>query len=165
MSYVNNKLLYEDMVDWEKRRAENPSAQMGNYTAQSIILIAENLVKRWNFSGYTWRDDMALDAIEVCVKYLKSYNTQYTNVHAYITRMCERACVNRLKKENHQVKIKYKYYLNAIPELEEFDDDGNPVQTDYAFYKDIGEKLKEAPGKKIKPIEPDEDCGLSRFID
>lgn len=165
MSYVDNKLLYADMVDWEKRREVNPDAQMGDYTARSVILIADNLVKRWNFSGYTWRQEMSLDAIEVCVRYLKKYNTQYTNVHAYITRMCERACVNRLKKENKQTRIKYKYYLQAIPDLEEFDDDGEPIQIDYSFYKDIGEKLKEAPGKKIVPLDAAEEGGLAEFID
>jgi hypothetical protein len=165
MMYVDNKLLYEDIVEWHKRRETNPVAKMGDYTAKSVILIANNLVKRWNFQNYTWRDEMALDAIEVCARYLHKYNTQYTNVHAYITRICERACVNRLKKENKQTRIKYKYYLQAIPDLEEFDDDGNAIQIDYSFFKDIGEKLKEAPGKKIVPLEPVEEGGLAEFID
>lgn len=163
--YVDNKLLYEDIVDWHKRRETNPVAKMGDYTAKAVILIANNLVKRWNFQNYTWRDEMALDAIEVCARYLHKYNTQYKNVHAYITRICERACVNRLKKENKQTRIKYKYYLQAIPDLEEYDDDGNAIQIDYSFFKDIGEKLKEVPGKKVVPLEDVEQGGLAEFID
>lgn len=163
--YVDNKLLYEDIVDWHKRRETNPVAKMGDYTANAVILIANNLVKRWNFQNYTWRDEMALDAIEVCARYLHKYNTQYKNVHAYITRICERACVNRLKKENKQTRIKYKYYLQAIPDLEEYDDDGNAIQIDYSFFKDIGEKLKEVPGKKVVPLEDVEQGGLAEFID
>ena len=165
MMYVDNKLLYEDIVDWHKRRETNPVAKMGDYTANAVILIANNLVKRWNFQNYTWRDEMALDAIEVCARYLHKYNTQYKNVHAYITRICERACVNRLKKENKQTRIKYKYYLQAIPDLEEYDDDGNAIQIDYSFFKDIGEKLKEVPGKKVVPLEDVEQGGLAEFID
>lgn len=165
MMYVDNKLLYEDIVDWHKRRETNPVAKMGDYTAKAVILIANNLVKRWNFQNYTWRDEMALDAIEVCARYLHKYNTQYKNVHAYITRICERACVNRLKKENKQTRIKYKYYLQAIPDLEEYDDDGNAIQIDYSFFKDIGEKLKEVPGKKVVPLEDVEQGGLAEFID
>lgn len=168
MSYVDNKKLYEDMVDWHNRRQSNPSAPMGNYTANAIILIANNLVKRWNFSSYTWKDEMSLDAIEICCRYLHKYDIQYKNVHAYITKMCERACINRLKKENHQTKVKYKWYLEAIPDIEEFDDDGNHVQIDYSFYKDIGEKLKEEPlypkKKTDVPDEDNEDIGLAAFL-
>lgn len=168
MSYVDNKKLYEDMVDWHNRRQIDPNAKMGDYTARSVILISNNLVKRWNFQNYTWRDEMSLDAIEICCRYLHKYDIQYKNVHAYITKMCERACINRLKKENNQLKAKYKWYLEAIPEIEEYDDDGTQIQIDYSFYKDIGEKLKEeTPLKKpykVLPADQVEDIGLAAFL-
>lgn len=166
MSYVDNATLLRDMVDWQKRRETNPAAQMGDYTAKAIILIANNLVKRWNFSGYSYRDEMALDAIEVCVRYLHNFDTtRFDNPHAYITMACHRACVNRLKKESKQTRAKYHYYLQAIPDLEEFDDDGNSIQIDYSFYKDIGEKLKAPPGKKPAVDDEIEPGGLAEFID
>lgn len=164
--YVENAKLLKDMIDWKERREVNPQAQMGDYTAKAIILIANNLVKRWNFQNYTWRDEMALDAIEVCVRYLHNFDTtKYSNPHAYITQACHRACVNRLKKESKQLRAKYAYYLHAIPDLEEFDEDGNAVQIDYSFYKDIGEKLKASPDKKHVMVEEVEPGGLAEFID
>lgn len=164
--YVENKKLLEDMIAWKQRRETNPQAQMGNYTANAIMLIANNLVKRWNFSGYSYRDEMALDAIEVCVKYIHNFDPdRYSNPHAYITQACHRACVNRLKKESRQLRAKYAYYLHAIPDLEEYDEDGNAIQIDYSFYKDIGEKLKASPDKKQAIIEDQEPGGLSEFID
>lgn len=165
--YVDNKKLYEDICDWLERRKVDPKAQMGIYTQKSIIEIANNLVKRWNFQNYTWRDEMALDAIEICTRYLHNYDPKFKNAHAYLTKNCFSACVTRLKKENRQTRIKYKYYLEAIPELEEFDDDGNPIQIDYSFYKDIGDKLKENnETKKIEPLEPvaGDDEGLMEFL-
>lgn len=166
--YVDNKKLYADICDWLERRNVDPQAKMGDFTARAIILIANNLVKRWNFQNYTYKDEMALDAIEICARYLHKFDvTKYKNPHAYITKICEQACITRLKKESRQTRIKYRYYLEAIPDLEEYDDEGNPIQVDYSFFKDIGEKLKEGSDlKKAATIEEDtqEDDGLMEFL-
>lgn len=167
MSYVDNKILYAEMVAWQERRAINPDAEMSPFIANAILLIADGLTKIWKFQNYTWRDEMRGDAIEICCRYLHKYDTQYKNVHAYITKTCERAFINRLKKENKQLRVKYRYYLEAIPDLEEFDEDGNPMQFDYSFYRDMGEKLKGEPfsyNKDKDEPESDESIGLSEFL-
>jgi hypothetical protein len=163
--YVENQKLYADICDWLERRKIDPTAQMGLYTQHAIINIANGLVKRWNFREYTWTDEMSLDAIEVCVRYLHNYDPKYKNAHAYITKTCFSACVNRIKKENKQIRAKYRYYLHAVPDIEEYDEDGNQIHVDYSFFKDIGDKLKEPAGKKVVEEEVDEDAGLMQFMD
>lgn len=165
--YVNNKKLYEDIADWLKRRESDPMARMGEYTAQAILLVANNLVKRYNFSNYTWREEMVGDGVECCVKYLKNYNLKFTNPHAYLTTVCYSAFVNRIKKENHQNHIKYKIYINEVVDIEEFDDDGNQIHVDYSFYRNIGEKLKEQkPKEKAEALdEPKPEVGLEAFLE
>lgn len=163
--YVENEKLYVDICDWLERRKIDPTAKMGHYTQVAIINIANGLVKRWNFRDYTWTDEMALDAIEVCVRYLHNYDPKFKNAHAYITRTCFSACVNRIKKENRQIRTKYRYYLHAVPDIEEYDEDGNQIQVDYSFFKDIGDKLKEPVSKKGEVVEPDVDPGLTEFME
>lgn len=164
--YLNNKKLYQDISEWQGRRDINPDALMGEYTAECILLVAHNLVKRYNFANYTWREDMIGDGVECCVKYLKNYKLEYTNPHAYITQICFTAFVNRIKKENHQNRIKYKVYVSDVADIEEFDDNGNQIHIDYSFYKDIGEKLKDepAPPAKYEFSGPPRAIGLERFL-
>ena len=71
-NYINNKTLYTSMVEHRtkleiSKREDKPKPQVTNYIGQSILLICNNLAKKPNFSGYTYKQDMISDGIIDCI--------------------------------------------------------------------------------------------------
>ncbi len=116
--YVDNKALYASLCVWKdemKNAEEGVFVPVPDFVALSIMKISENLTRRYNFSGYTatWKEEMVGDAIEHCLRYVKNFDTEkYKNPHAYITRICFNAFVQRIKKERQDTAIKYKVFLS-----------------------------------------------------
>ena len=51
--YVDNKKLYESFKTWKEKYTVNPNTPIPYFIAESIILIANNLAKKYNFNQYT----------------------------------------------------------------------------------------------------------------
>ena len=105
-NYVNNKELLAAIIEWKKELLNNKDPnkiiRQNDTIGLAIMLIAEGLSKRFNFSGYTqsWKQEMIADGIEASIKGLHNFDeTKYNNPHAYITRACFNAFVQRIKKE------------------------------------------------------------------
>ncbi|MGP2429917.1 hypothetical protein ACTUMX_10720, partial [Escherichia coli] len=91
-NYVNNKELLQAIIDWKTELANNKDpnkvVRQNDTIGLAIMLIAEGLSKRFNFSGYTqsWKQEMIADGIEASIKGLHNFDeTKYKNPHAYIT--------------------------------------------------------------------------------
>ncbi len=116
--YVDNKLLYASLCEWKeemKKAGDDAHVPVPDFVAISIMKISENLTRRYNFSNYTatWKEEMVGDAIEHCLRYIKNFDTErFKNPHAYITRICFNAFVQRIKKERQDTAIKYKVFLS-----------------------------------------------------
>lgn len=113
--YVNNKKLYETYVEYKLQKVENlaaglPKPPIPKYIAESMMYIAENLIKKGNFSSYPFTQDMIGDGIENCVKYFDSFNTDYKNPFAYLTQIIKNAFILRIKKEKKYLYTKNKIY-------------------------------------------------------
>lgn len=94
---------------------------VSNYIAKSFLLICENLSHRPNFVGYTYREDMVMDAVENCLKAISNYNPNYKskagykiNAFNYFTTVAYWAMVRRIQKENKDVKLKNKIIDQSI---------------------------------------------------
>lgn len=116
-NYINNKQLFDEMVIYrqqllEARAKGEPNPIPSKYIGLAIWEIARRLSTKSNFSGYSYREDMVCDGIEVCLKYaLNSFDPEKTqNPFAYFTTSIYNAFVKRINEESNQQYLKYKNY-------------------------------------------------------
>lgn len=118
VNYINNKDLLEEMKKFitarqEALKADKPAPQISKYIGEAIMLIANRLARKGNFSGYSFRDEMISDGIENCIMYLHNFNpAKSNNPFAYITLIIWRAYVRRIEKENKHSYIRHKLMVN-----------------------------------------------------
>ena len=119
-NYINNKTLYSAMIqyknsveDAEREGKEKP--RVTDYIGQSILLICNNLAKKPNFSGYTYKQDMISDGIIDCIAAVDNFSPDKTNnPFAYFTQIAWNAFIRRIHKEKKQTYIKHKNYENSV---------------------------------------------------
>ena len=153
--YVDNKALLVAIKTWQAKRELHPETPLCNVIGKAIMDIANNLSRRWNFSGYTadWKEQMIGDGVETSVKYIKNFDTeQYSNPHAYITTICFRAFQKRIKMERTESVVKYKYF---VEEVFDHDDTDMSAQVDMDFYQDMVNKIADYDRNKKKPEKVD----------
>ncbi|QQK88116.1 RNA polymerase sigma factor for late transcription [Providencia phage PSTRCR_127] len=142
MSYVNNKDLYKEICKWKQACYEaGEQVKIPDTIGEAIMLISDGLTKRYNFSGYTpaWKQEMYWDGIEASVKGLINFDeTKYNNPHAYITQACFNAFVQRIKKEQKEMAIKYSYFVHNV--YDSYDEEMTNI-ADEPFIQDIYNKL------------------------
>ncbi|MFP9202369.1 hypothetical protein ACLI2R_14620, partial [Enterococcus faecalis] len=140
-----NKELLQAIIDWKTELANNKDpnkvVRQNDTIGLAIMLIAEGLSKRFNFSGYTqsWKQEMIADGIEASIKGLHNFDeTKYKNPHAYITQACFNAFVQRIKKERKEVAKKYSYFVHNVYDSR---DDDMVALVDETFIQDIYDKM------------------------
>lgn len=117
--YVNNKQLLEEMIKYrEKVQAakENNTQkpQVSNYIGQCLMLIAQRVSHKPNFSSYSYREEMISDAIENCIMYIDNFDpAKSSNPFAYFTQIIHFAFIRRIQKEKKQQYIKIKNMQNS----------------------------------------------------
>lgn len=157
-NYINNVDFYNAIVDYKNTCAEavasnKPKPRIPNYIGECFIKLSENLAKRPNFFGYSYRDEMISDGIENCLRYIENFNPEKTkNPFAYFTQILWWCFVRRIKKEKTQQYIKYKATENFgildTAELLELGD-GNIKQLEvYDNMYDYIKKYEETEMKK-----------------
>ena len=126
-NYINNPDLYNELIKYYEARKRGEDPPISNYIGQSILLIANNMIKRPNFSGYTsqWKDEMKSDGIRNSVLGVNTFNPEKsTNPFGFFSRIIWNAFLHRIKLEKKQTAIKHKnrqnnYFLDG----EELNDD------------------------------------------
>lgn len=107
-----------------------------------ILLMIKNILKKPQFSGYTYKDDFYSDAIYKILKYLHNFDHNKTskitgqsvNAFAYISQIIHNSILyilNKKKKEqelldkqvdmehlNHNLELKYKTYYNEVEQAD-----------------------------------------------
>lgn len=135
--YINNDSFRDDLLQYLEEKNKNSHQQIPDSIGQAILSIANNLAKRSNFCGYTFKEELIGDAIETCIKYLHNYDVnKSSNPFAYFTQICFYAFVRRIKKE----KVQYSIKRNIIKNLELIPDE------DLANYQEVdkgGQYLKQ----------------------
>tara|TARA_R110000772_G_scaffold51910_10_gene119150 strand:- start:3862 stop:4440 length:579 start_codon:yes stop_codon:yes gene_type:complete len=122
--YVNNKEFSGAVVDYvnsanEARSREEEEPIITNYIGTCFLKIAEGLSHKPNFSGYTYREEMVMDAVENCVKAIMNYDvkkatrTGLPNAFAYFTQITYYAFLRRIAKEKKHQDIKELYMEHA----------------------------------------------------
>jgi DNA-binding transcriptional regulator GbsR (MarR family) len=118
--YVNNKQFSQSVVDYvmsvnEAREKMQDEPKITEYIGSCFLKIAEGLSHKPNFVGYTYREEMVMDAVENCIKAIMNYDvkkatrTGLPNAFAYFTQITYFAFLRRIAKEKKQQDIKEKY--------------------------------------------------------
>lgn len=116
--YISNKKLYNAMIEHNNKineciRKNIDKPKISNYIGECIMLICNNLSKKPNFSGYTYRQEMILDGIIDCIAAVDNFDPDKTNnPFAYFTQISWNAFVRRIHKEKRQTYIKHKNFEN-----------------------------------------------------
>lgn len=170
-NYVNNADFYEALckyleecnVEEAKQLAEGVPAEdvlvpvVPTYVAHCIQQIATNLARKPNFSGYSYKDDMIMDAIVNSLKYIRKFDPEKSNnPFAYFSRVAWMSFIARIKLEKREMYIRFKS-SQSISIMGETTYDGempggiDSSSTDYmdAFVADFEEK--NAIGDYAKP--------------
>ena len=119
-NYINNKTLYTSMIEHRTKLKDSVDSgslkpQVSNYIGQSILLICNNLAKKPNFSGYTYKQEMISDGIIDCISAVDNFNPDKTNnPFAYFTQIAWNAFIRRIYKEKKQTYIKHKNFENSF---------------------------------------------------
>ena len=107
--YVNNKDFYEALVEFKAKQKVNPDTRIPNYIGLCIQSICDKLSTKYNFVGYTFRDEMVSDGIENCIAAIDQFNpSKSVNAFAYFTQIAWNAFIRRILKEQKQTYIKHK---------------------------------------------------------
>jgi len=155
-NYINNKTLYGAMIHYKndlqhalEHDADKP--QVPRYIGESILLICNNLAKKPNFSGYTYKVDMISDGIIDCISAVDNFDPDKTNnPFAYFTQIAWNAFLRRIEKEKKQTYIKHKNYENSFLLMDMYDEANQSVQLKSNEYSDEIVRAFEARLTKTK---------------
>jgi hypothetical protein len=122
--YVNNKEFSQSVVDYvtsvnEAHAKTEDGPIITEYIGRCFLKIAEGLSHKPNFVGYTYREEMVMDAVENCIKAIMNYDvkkatrTGLPNAFAYFTQITYFAFLRRIAKEKKQQDIKERYMDHA----------------------------------------------------
>ena len=127
-NYVNNKDLLAALIEYKSKCVEaeecgDKNPQVPDYIGKCIMLIAQRLATRPNFSGYMYKEEMVSDGIENCLQYIHNFNPEKSqNPFAYFTQIIWYAFLRRISKEKKQMYIKFKASQRQMFDSEVFDD-------------------------------------------
>ena len=154
-NYINNKDFSAAVCDYvEAYNAHDGTDKpiVPNYVALGFQQIAEGLSRKPNFIGYSYRDEMVMDAIENCLRAIRNYNieaatrTGKPNAFAYFTQICYYAFLRRIAKEKKQKEIKDELIDNGygadLFQLNNNQDDYSK-QITMAYIEEVKNKLRE----------------------
>lgn len=143
--YIDNKKFYDALVEF-KRETEKATAegrerpQIPNYIGECFYKIAARYSNRYNFKNYPFREDMIMDGVYDCCKYIDSFDPERSkNPFGYFTQAMHFAFIRRIDAEKKYLYTKFK----AIENTEIFNLASD--KHDYDTTLDYGEDLNYSP--------------------
>lgn len=112
--YMNNKDLYAQMVEYKKsveaaKQAGKELPRVPEKIGMAIYSIAENFSRDSRFYNYPFREDMVMDAVENCIRYINNFDPEKTqNPFAYFTQISFYAFLRKIDKEKTYLYTKFK---------------------------------------------------------
>lgn len=160
--YIDNDLFRKEICIYREKYYQSLEKgtlkpQLSNYLAECFIKIATNFSYKHYFIGYSYREDMVGDAIEICVRFAHKYNPELSNnPFSYFTQAVYNSFIQRIKKEKNQQNIKYKIIEDIDVSLMDCEDNEELKQfimENVRKTMDTGksEKVQKKPLKETKP--------------
>ena len=166
-NYINNKTLYGAMIHYRndlKEAVSNGKDKpiVPKYIGESILLICNNLAKKPNFSGYTYKMDMVSDGVMDCISAVDNFDPDKTNnPFAYFTQIAWNAFLRRIQKEKKQTYIKHKNYENSFLMIDTYDEGNKSMQLKTNEYSD--EIVRSFEAKLTKTKKASKLTGIEKF--
>lgn len=125
--YITNDQIYPPLAEYIKEyrivkaineakdEDETPDEypRVPDAVGRAVLLIAERLATKPNFSGYSYIQDMIGDGYENCIRYIHNFDPDKSkNPFSYITLIIHRAFVRRIQKEKTHSYIRHKLVLS-----------------------------------------------------
>ena len=174
-NYVDNDKLLQAIKDYQLAVKSGYKGLMPNYIGECIMLIAENFSHSrnkagvQNFIGYTFREDMVADAVEVCLAAVLKFDTEnFDKPFSYFTQCCYYEFISKITKEKRELYtktqlIKESQHLFSLHEQDselDFDNqllecmqdfiDNNQGEVDFSkFVKSDGVKERKRRGENV----------------
>ena len=113
-NYLNNADFHAALVEYrdvcreaESREEEVP--RVPDYIARCLMSIAQGLGRSYKFNRYTFLDEMIADALENCIRYIRSFDPDRgKNPFSYFTQTVYYAFLRRINQEKKLLYVKYK---------------------------------------------------------
>lgn len=101
-NYIDNRRFTAAIREYYERKQTNPSERIPEEIGGYLILLSKKLSTRYNFNGYTYKDEMTSDGILRAIEAFKSFDPTRSNPFAYFTKVIYRSFVQRIKKEHSE---------------------------------------------------------------
>lgn len=135
--YVDNEKFYQAYVEREKEVAKalaegREKPPLSEYIGDCFIKIANNLARKYQFSSYSFKEEMILDAILHCVKYADSFKTSASNnPFSYFTQACYYQFLAKINEEKDELYVKCVSTMSSLALSEYMDQASGPYSEDY----------------------------------
>ncbi len=121
--YIDNEKFSEESAKhaalFREHRANGlPPPMMSNYLGSCVLLLATKIANMPSFSGYSFKQEMVSDAIEIAIRYYYNYNPEVLSertgqpsagAHAWLTQVMVRRMFKTRSEFKLQLFVKQKY--------------------------------------------------------
>jgi hypothetical protein len=119
--YVSRGDFFTALVNRREALKTNPDLPVSEFIGECIVKICKGMASKWNFAGYTWKDEMVSDAILHALRYIDSFNPEIsTNPFSYVSQMAFNVFINRIEIEKEEQYVKYASTLRSAASNEFF---------------------------------------------
>lgn len=162
-NYIDNDRLFEVICRWKESGKTLNDFEDGTYIGESIIAICEGVARLKRFAGYSYVDEMILEAIAHVCRYVDRFNPDIShNPFAYISQIAYFNFQSFLKKEKKQREIQLRAMSDStvlgdiLSEMGSESEVQAMVENVQLMLKDAGqltpiEKRKSSTKKRIVP--------------
>lgn len=148
--YIDKAELTAALRVWKRQYDENKaqgldSPQVSEYIGKCILDIATNMASKFNFRGYSFKDDMIGNACLNVLIYLHNFNPDaptrsgVPNPFWYISRQCHNVFTKNIEYEARQQYFKYKAFslLDSMRDMMGETDLGDHQESSDATIQDM----------------------------
>lgn len=113
-NYVNNPDFHAALKEYKSVCLTHETAgkqlpPIPNYIGVCIMNMSTRISTKACFSNYPFKEDMIMDAVETCFKYIDRFDPEKSNnPFAYFTTVIKNAFLQRIAKEKKHLYVKYK---------------------------------------------------------
>lgn len=111
----SNLIIQYNKTKQEAIKNNLPIPQVPEEIGQCFLDLARGISRRYNFSAYTFKEDMISDGIENCLSCLDNFNPAIpsnSGAYSYFTKIIIYAFLRRIESESKQTYIKFKSFEN-----------------------------------------------------
>lgn len=103
VNYVNNADFNNEIIKYYERKLVNPDERIPDSIGIMIMKMAKKLASRYNFNGYTYRDEFISDGILRCIEVFRNFDpNKSANPFAYFTTVLFNSYRQRIIKEKKE---------------------------------------------------------------